>query len=214
MPPNEFPGVSTTGTPDEVAPYRLWVLTSESATDAERLEVINDFLASPRCCLGWVGARLRDQFPSAEALSSGLAKLVVMSWMRSLVFSIYACEREHASMRRLIGGAGPARNFSLVVRERILEATRNIHTERGGTDPRIGVDDATSKRQRLLGEGMPGETQANPCTQPPPRYRCTAACAAEEDRRWESHQQRRAKFPTEGKRWLLCCCLWGTRFQS
>lgn len=128
-------------------PYRLWVLCVDGTSEAERLQAVEEFLQLPECCLGWFGTRLRRLFSTRQALLAPLAKTVLSSWLSTLIFSIYACEREHASMRRLISGVGPARNFSLVARERVLEGTRTINIERGCSDP-VGCNELVPGKRR------------------------------------------------------------------
>lgn len=68
-------------------------------------------------------------------------------------------------MRRLIGGVGPARNFSLVSRERVLEGTRTIHIERGCVDPCGAHSNAPAKRPCIGTDGNDAElagASANP----------------------------------------------------
>ena len=122
-------------------PYRLWVLCDDSIPEAEREAAMDEFLATPECCLGLLGQQLRRLFPTVEALRGPKCRLLLHVWMRTLIWSIYGCEKEHGSVRRLVGGsqsAGPGRNFSAVVRERVLETTRTQHIERVHYDPREG----------------------------------------------------------------------------
>lgn len=122
-------------------PYRLWVLTA-GTTEGDKERVIDEFLAARECCSGWFGRRLRQLFSTKQALRGSCCKLVLASWMRSLVFNVYACEREHASMRRLISG----------VKLQPRRPRRSVPTERGCLDPCVpegAAAAASGKRQRL-----------------------------------------------------------------
>lgn len=140
-------------------PYRLWVLCAEGVPAADRASVADEFFAMPGCCLGWFGARLRRLFKTRAALLGPLAKVTLSTWLSTLIFSVYACEREHASMRRLISGVGPGRNFSLVARERVLEGTRTINIERGCSDP-LASDELTGGKRRKTSQIADGSADA------------------------------------------------------
>lgn len=143
-------------------PYKLWILADREASEIERQQVADEFLSMPKCCIGYFGTRVRALFDTRELLLGPKCKLVIMVWLRTLVFSIYACEREHASVRRFLCGQGPGRSFSLVVRDRMLECTRTIHVERGCSDPRETIDSAPAKRRRLPLPEEPEDGNNNP----------------------------------------------------
>lgn len=82
-------------------PYKCWVLGDKAASDMDKRAAIDDFLAAPDCCLGWFGRRLRAVFGTQEALSSVFCQVVIMTWMRTLIFSIYSCERPRLSAQTL-----------------------------------------------------------------------------------------------------------------
>lgn len=117
-------------------PYRLWILTEEGMPAQMKSDAVDAFLGSPECCLGWFGSGLRSLFPARADWEGSLSKLVLSTWMRTMLWSIYGCEREHSAVRRLVTGVGPARNFTLAARDRIIENTRAIHLERMHRDPR------------------------------------------------------------------------------
>lgn len=73
--------------------------------------------------------------PTPESLLAPLGVGIIRTWLRSLQWSIYACEKEHASCRRLCASHGPGRKSSLVARERILETARAVHVQRCDFDP-------------------------------------------------------------------------------
>lgn len=117
-------------------PYKLWILTDDAASDGAKQKVVEDFHAMLPCCAVWSGSSLQKLFPTTKALAGPLASVTILTWLRTLVFSTYGCEREHASVRRIVGGTvGPARNSSLVARDRVLECTRAIHIDKLHVDP-------------------------------------------------------------------------------
>lgn len=147
-------------------PYRLWILTDDAAGDEVKRRTVEEFHSLSSCCAGWFGSQLKRLFPTKEDLAGPLAGLCIMTWLRTLIFSTYGCEREHASVRRIVGGAvGPARNFSLVARERVMECTRAIHIDRLHCDPRE-CDEAKqakqAKRQQQSIEDESGDQVGSP----------------------------------------------------
>ena len=72
-------------------------------------------------------------------------------------WSIFNCESEHASFRKLLDGAGPARNHSIPTRERVLEETRVAHVLAMGHDPNVAVP--ATKRKAIEAEPP---TESNP----------------------------------------------------
>lgn len=128
--------------------YPLWVLTEDTAPVEDKLTVARNFLWARECCLGYFGVRLRQLLGTEAALRGPLARLAITMWLRTLIWSVYGCEREHGSIRRLVTGTGAGpRNFSLVARERVLEETRCIHAERTEVDPRVCLEgDGTRRR--------------------------------------------------------------------
>lgn len=135
-------------------PYRLWVLCDDRVGAEAKQAAINAFHGLPACCAGWFGKQLKQLFPTKEALAGPLCKVVIQTWQRTLIFSTYGCEREHASVRRLVGGSvGPGRNFSLVARERVLETARSVHIDRLHSDPRDDAGMSPAKRRRALPGG-------------------------------------------------------------
>lgn len=129
-------------------PYKLWVLVDDKTSAEVKRAAIEEFHGLPSCCAGWFGSQLQRLFPTEDSLSSPLCRIVLTTWLATLIFSTYACEAEHASVRRIVGGSvGPARNFSLVARDRVLECTRAVHMERMHQDPR-DFDELSSAAKR------------------------------------------------------------------
>lgn len=149
-----------------VWPYPLWVLADDAATEQSRDDVCEALLSARPCCLGYFASRVRALFPDKASLKGPLAQLTLTMWLRTLVWSVYGCEREHGSIRRLVNGtgAGPARNFTLAARERVLEETRGIHMQRVHCDPRQEAEGPAKPAKRLRGvaEEEPASIEENP----------------------------------------------------
>lgn len=145
-------------------PYRLWTLVDPQATAETKGDVARALFAALPCCLGFFAHRVRNLLGTEAALCGTFGQLVLTMWLRTLVWSIYGCEREHGSIRRLVNGStlGPARNFSLPARERILEETRNIHIDRVRVDPRLGQEElsgpTSAKRARAQKPAAPQDS--------------------------------------------------------
>lgn len=118
-------------------PYRLWVLADEACDADARATTATEFYVKPTCCLGFFGQALRRLFPDAATLLSTFGRTTVATWLRTLTWSIYGCEKEHASCRRLLQGTGPSRSWTLCARERLLESSRTVHLERTSWDPAL-----------------------------------------------------------------------------
>ena len=73
---------------------------------------------------------VRDIFSTEAQLLSPLASYTLETWGRLLVWSIYACESEHARFRKLALGQGPGRNYAIMARQRFLDAAQEIHRQR------------------------------------------------------------------------------------
>lgn len=116
-------------------PLRLAVLLNDQVPPPERVAIAEEFLSMRSCCVGPFGARLQQLFPTVAELSSPCARATLSVWLRSLLWTTYACEREHASVRRLCHSAGQGRNFTLIARERLMESVRTVHIERTKCDP-------------------------------------------------------------------------------
>lgn len=151
-------------------PYRLWVI-ADGTFPAEVCQAEADgFYQIAPCCAGFFGRRLRRLLPDSAALLSPLGRTCLATWLRTLVWSVYGCEKEHASCRRLLLGSGPSRSWTLCARERLLEMARTIHIERTTVDPAQGLQGALSGRptpaQQLaaasLGEHAPGRNPLQP----------------------------------------------------
>ena len=130
-------------------PYQLWVLADGTFDDATCRRAAESFLRLPDCCVGFFGKRLRLLCPTVAALLSSLGRATVASWLRTLIWSVYGCEKEHASCRRLLLGAGPSRNWTLCARERLLECSRTVHLERTSCDPGRLLPDRPTPVQHL-----------------------------------------------------------------
>lgn len=143
-------------------PYRLWVIADGSVDQRCCSDVAAEFLRQPSCCIGFFGQRLRELCPDVASLLGRLGRATVATWLRTLVWSIYQCEKEHASCRRLLLGAGPARNWTLCARERVLERSRVVHMERVTADGAGDVAERASSAERLaaaVGQGMAPPSQ-------------------------------------------------------
>lgn len=116
-------------------PLRLWLLVEPGVPEEMRRGVAAEFSALPECCAGVFGAALQKLFPTVDRLLSEQAMCVIGTWVESLQWTVYSCEKEHASCRRLCRGEGPGRSFQLLARERTMDAARAVHKERCGRDP-------------------------------------------------------------------------------
>lgn len=139
-------------------PHRLWVLADDACTEEDRRAAAEAFYALPPCCIGFFGQQLRRLFPNANSLLSTGGRTAIATWLRTLIWSIYNCEKEHASCRRLLLGTGPARSWTLAARERLLECSRTIHMERATWDPASDIRPglAGPPAQQLAGAAMAG----------------------------------------------------------
>lgn len=115
--------------------YQLWVIADGSIEEPMCRAVAESFLRQRPCCLGYFGRRLRQFLPDVASMLSPLGRATIASWLRTMVWMVYAYEKEHASCRRLLQGAGPSRNWTLCARERLLECSRTVHMERTTCDP-------------------------------------------------------------------------------
>lgn len=117
-------------------PVMLWWLVEPGVDEARRQQVAREFFALRSCCLGVFGRGLKRECPTPELLLGVKGQAIVQGWLESQTWTIYACEKEHASCRRLVlGGGGPARHWSYVARERVMECARSIHIQRCSIDP-------------------------------------------------------------------------------
>lgn len=116
-------------------PLRLWVIADLGIADDLRRTCAAEFLRLPDCCLGVFGRGLRRNCPTVDVLCGTKGHAIIRGWLMSQHWSIYACEKEHASCRRLCGADGPGRNWTLLARERVVEAARSVHLHRTGVDP-------------------------------------------------------------------------------
>lgn len=151
-------------------PWRLWVLKDGSFDDAVCKDVADELFRERGCCLGWFGRRLRAFLPDAEALLSPLGRATLSTWFRTLVWTIYGCEKEHGSCRRLLHGAGPSWSWTLAARERLLECSRTVHIERTSWDPaRAPPQDRATVTERLAAsvDMAPGPLATFPESRPP-----------------------------------------------
>lgn len=146
-------------------PYRLWVIADGTCDEQVCQEVVGEFFGASTCCLGFFGQRLRQMFPTPADLLSTLGRTTVATWMRTLVWSIYTSEKEHASCRRLLLGSGPARNWALCCRERVLEHARTVHMERTASDPSqvpLPLPSRATPAQHLAAAVVANATPRNP----------------------------------------------------
>lgn len=129
-------------------PYKLWLLVEPGVPHSTRQACAEEFSQLPSCCLGVFGRCLKKRCPNSDALLSHDGRTIVKAWLDSVQWSIYACEKEHASCRRLCEGTGPGRNWSLVARERVAEQVRAAHKQMLGMDPAACPVMASSSRKR------------------------------------------------------------------
>ena len=143
-------------------PHRLWVLADDACSEEDRQAAVGTFYALPLCCIGFFGRQLRRLFPDAASLSGKGGRATIKIWLRTQVFSIYNCEKEHASCRRLLLGTGPARSWTLCARERLLECSRTIHMQRSSWDPASDIRPAikTTPATTEAGEAQAGSPSA------------------------------------------------------
>lgn len=175
-------------------PLKLWMLVESGVSEEIRRQTAMDFLAEPECCLGIFGAGLKKLCPTLEDLLGDLGQTVVKTWLRSQHWSTYDCEKDHGSVRRLCSGTGPGRNWSLVARERVMEAARSIHTERTATE-KTGRSSSSRAPKRDAQAILPavGAAQGlppSPLDDRPPR-------APLEVKPWTSHLGDRKLAPLE-----------------
>lgn len=153
-------------------PVRLWLVVDQSAPEDVRRRCAEEFCALPGCCVGAFGRGLQKVCPTAADLLSTTGQCIIRGWLRALQWSIYASEKEHASCRRLCQGHGPARNWTLVARERVMEAARTVHVERCCFDP-AGVEVQSRGAKRAADEistagAAPPESEEAPLHDAPP----------------------------------------------
>lgn len=120
-------------------PFRLALLVFPEVPADRKAAIAEEFLQKSACCVGPFGKQLQRLYGSVDRLLSHAATATITVWLRSQYWSIYACERENGSLRRLIHSAGPARNFTLVARERVMESVRSVHVGRVQCDPMQGA---------------------------------------------------------------------------
>ena len=145
-------------------PARLWLLVEPDVPDEVRLACARHFVALPECCIGIFGQGLRRLCPTVESLSSALGRTLIQTWLRSQIWTTYACEKEHAACRRICESSGSGRNWSVVARERVMEGARHSHMDHCQVDP-CGVGPARgSKRDaaRLVDRRQGDEDAQNP----------------------------------------------------
>lgn len=87
-------------------PYKLWPIVDGSTTEEGKQAIAQEFLAARPCCLGYFAGRLRALLDTEAKLRGPLGAMVLTVWLRTLTWSVYGCEREHGSIRRLVGGGG------------------------------------------------------------------------------------------------------------
>lgn len=129
-------------------PLALWVVVEPEVPREAKLECAALFGALPGCCQGAFGRRLHRLCPRPVDLLGDLGQAVLKSWLESAQWSVHSCEKQHASCRRLVSGAGPSRSWTQVARERILESARAIHRRRVGVDPAFGVVPSARKGKK------------------------------------------------------------------
>lgn len=131
-------------------PYRLWIVADGTFRENLCQSTAEAFFREPPCCVGFFGQRLRQLCPDVKALLGPLGRTTIATWLRTLVWSIYQCEKEHTSCRRLLLGAGPSRSWTLCARGRLLECSRVVHLERTRHEPTGGpIAERATVAQRL-----------------------------------------------------------------
>jgi hypothetical protein len=120
-------------------PFSLWPLAGTSnCSQAVQTRVMDGFMTMRRCKLSAFCMQLVDFFNSIpKHVRVKLIAWLIEVWLRTLIWSTYASEREHNSVRKLAVGMGPAKNWSCVVSDRELEKVRAIHIQRTGKDPAV-----------------------------------------------------------------------------
>lgn len=132
----------------EAFPMRLWVVADPSTTPEQRLRCAQAFVSQPDCCVGVCGQGIRRLCPTAESLLAPVGQALIKTWLKSVQWSIHSCEKQHASCRRLCAGSGPAKNWTLVARERVAESLRAVHLRRTGVDPALCDEVPTRGKKR------------------------------------------------------------------
>lgn len=135
----------------------LWVLATGDADEDTLRRIAGGFYQLPDCCIGWFGRRVRNMFADAEALGSTQGRATLAVWLRGMSWSIYGAKKEHSSCRRLISGAGPARTFSMVARERLVECSRTVLIDKMSCEPRAAGE---SRRPSAAGQLAASVAQA------------------------------------------------------
>lgn len=148
-------------------PLNLWLLAEPGVDGRTQRECAATFCSMEPCCLGVFGRRLRALCPTAQSLLSNFGRTVISTWLASMQWSFYPCEKEHASCRRLCNASGPARNWSLAARERLVEGVRATHKERCGVD--LAVHTAARGQKRNAG-GAPASGPTDAALQDNPLY--------------------------------------------
>ena len=145
-------------------PVKLHLLVDAGVAQDERERCAEEFLALPDCCLGVFGRGLKRRCPTMELLLGLRGKAIIKTWLRTVQWSIYACEKEHASCRRLCNGHGPGRKWTLVSRERVLEGVRSVHIDRCDYDPARAMPPQQQKKRKAseVDDSGTGEEQQNP----------------------------------------------------
>lgn len=152
-------------------PVKLWVLVEPGVDPSHRREVAEEFLALLPCCAGIFGKSLQALCPTVESLLSLRGRGIIKGWLNTLHWTIYACEKEHASCRRLVHSDGPGRQWSLVARERVMESIRTLHLQRTSNDPAAPPPARGTKRpspesgEALALNPSPLQTQGAPAIQ-------------------------------------------------
>ena len=149
-----------------VFPWRLWHIVKPDASRAEKEQVAQDFFDLPECCLGYFCKRLRIVLPTPAALMGPQGLAIIHVWLRTLLWSTYNVEKEHGACRRLASGCGPARNFTLVSRERLLESVRSVHLEKVCFDPAHEGSGAYQCGKLALAMQAHAEAMRNPLAAP------------------------------------------------
>ena len=83
----------------------LWPLATSSACgDVTLNRVSHAFLKTPDHCLSSFAKQVRANFPDMEHLRSYTCGAFIETWLLTLIWSIYAAEREHNLMRKILDG--------------------------------------------------------------------------------------------------------------
>lgn len=74
--------------------------------------------------------QLVQLFDTKDKILSATFGALLECWLRTLVWTTYANEREHATVRKHCHGVGRARNWSLVADAVIVEKVNAAHIQR------------------------------------------------------------------------------------